>query len=61
MRASTVLHAWSQIPGLIPKAEIIEIFKDKGHRLKGKDKQDKTTRNKDIDSIVSISDSLDEG
>ena len=45
-RASTVLHAWSEIPGLIPEAEIIEVFKDKARRLKGKNKV------KDIESIV---------
>ena len=27
--ASTVLHAWSEIPGLIPESEIIQMFKDK--------------------------------
>ena len=49
-RASTILHAWSQIPGLIPEADIIELFKDKCRRLKGKGKQGKTT--KDTESIV---------
>ena len=35
---STVLHAWSKIPGLIPESEIIQVFKDKCCRLKtGKD------------------------
>jgi len=33
-RASTVLHAWSKIPGLIPESEIIQVFKDKCRRLK---------------------------
>jgi hypothetical protein len=49
-RASTVLHAWSQIPGLIPEVDIIEVFKDKCRRLKEKGKQHKTT--KDTESIV---------
>ena len=57
-QASTIPHAWSQIPGLIPEADIIEIFKNKGRCLKGKDKQGKT--NKDIESIVSGSESKDE-
>ena len=47
-RASTILHAWSQIPGLIPEADIIEVFKDKCRRLKGKDKQGKTTQDTEI-------------
>ena len=54
-RASTVLHAWSEIPGLIPEADIISIFKDKGGRLKGKGNQ-----SKDIDTVVSVSDDEDE-
>ena len=29
MQATTVLHAWSEIPGLIPEAKIIQAFKDK--------------------------------
>jgi hypothetical protein len=49
-RASTVLHAWSEIPGLLPEADIIQAFKDKSRRLKGKDKRGKT--NKDTESIV---------
>ena len=36
-RASTVLHAWSEIPGLIPESEIIQVFKDKCRRLNTKD------------------------
>ena len=31
--ASTVLHAWSEILGLIPESEIIQVFKDKCRRL----------------------------
>lgn len=37
-RATTVLHAWSEIPGLIPEAEIIQAFKDKCRRLNGKER-----------------------
>ena len=33
-RASTVLQAWSKILGLILEGEIIQVFKDKCHRLK---------------------------
>ena len=29
MRATTVLNAWSEIPGLIPESNIIQVFKDK--------------------------------
>ena len=32
--ASTILHAWSQIPRLIPESKIIQVFKDKCHCLK---------------------------
>ena len=39
--ASTVLYAWSQIPGLIPESEIIQVFKDKCHHLKGGKEMDK--------------------
>ena len=49
-RASTVLHAWSEIPGLILEADIIEVFKEKGRRLKGKDKRGK--KNKDTERVV---------
>ena len=54
-QASTVLLAWSEIPGLIPEADIISIFKDKGGRLKGKGNQ-----SKDVDTVVSVSDDEDE-
>ena len=47
---STVLHAWSEIPGLILKNEIIQVFKDKCHRLK-------TGKDKDSDILVVESDS----
>ena len=29
--------AWSEIPGLIPESEIIQVFKDKCHRLNTKE------------------------
>jgi len=50
-RASTVLHAWSEIPGLIPEADIIQLFKDKSRRLKGKGKESDT--GKDVYHIYS--------
>ena len=34
-QAATVLHAWSEIPGLIPEANIIQVFKDKCWCLNG--------------------------
>ena len=52
MHASTVLHAWSKIPGLIPESEIIQIFKDKCHHSK-------TGKEKDKD--VTVVDSDEEG
>jgi hypothetical protein len=39
-RAATVLHAWSEIPGLIPEADIIQVFKDKCRRLNGKEQDE---------------------
>ena len=45
-RASTVLHAWSEIPGLIPESEIIQVFQDKSHRL--------NTENESGKEIISI-------
>ena len=40
-RASTVLQAWSKIPGLIPEGEINQVFKDKCCRLKTGKEADK--------------------
>src|ERR1700678_2694043 len=48
-RAATVLHAWSEIPGLIPESEIIQVFKDKCHRLN----TDKESR-KEKDEAVTV-------
>jgi hypothetical protein len=56
-QASTILHAWSEIPGLISEADIIEVFKDKGCHLKGVNKQGIS---KDTESIVLDSGSEDE-
>jgi len=54
--ASTVLHVWSQVPGLIPENEIIEVFKSKCCRLRaGKDLE----HEKDKDVMVIESDSGD--
>jgi hypothetical protein len=57
-RASTVLHAWSQIPGLIPENEIIQVFKNKCRRLKKSGKESEHENNKDV--MVIESDSSDE-
>ena len=40
MQAATVLHAWSEIPGLIPEADIIQVFKDKCRHLNGKEQDE---------------------
>jgi hypothetical protein len=56
-QVSTILHAWSEIPGLIPETNIIEVSKDKGRRLKGVNKQGTS---KDTESIVLDSGSEDE-
>jgi len=55
-RTSTVLHAWSQIPRLIPENEIIQVFKDKCRRLK-KGKGVENGKEKDV--LVVDSDSVD--
>ena len=34
--AVTVLHSWSQIAGLIPKDEIVEVLRNKGKRPKAR-------------------------
>ncbi len=37
-RAATVLNAWMQVPGLVPKQTCVQMFKDKASRSKGKNK-----------------------
>ena len=46
MQASTVLHAWSEIPGLIPEADITQLFKDKSCHLTGKEKEKGTGKDR---------------
>ena len=53
-RASTVLHAWSEIPGLIPESEIIQVFKDKCRRL---NTEKESSKEKDKSVTVVESDS----
>jgi hypothetical protein len=36
VRSATVLGSWASLPGLIPKNEIVKLFKNKSKRLKGK-------------------------
>ena len=56
-RASTVLHAWSEIPGLIPENEIIQVFKDKCRRLNTKESgQEKEKAVNVVDSDSGASD-----
>jgi hypothetical protein len=57
-QASTVLHAWSEIPSLIPEADIIQLFKDKSRHLKGKGKERDT--GKDIHIYSDSGDSSEE-
>ncbi len=35
-RAATVLSEWMQVPGLVPKQDIVSTFKEKSSRSKGK-------------------------
>lgn len=51
-RASTVLHAWSEIPGLIPESEIIQVFKDKCRRLNTEEES-----GKEKDKAITVVDS----
>jgi hypothetical protein len=60
-RASTLLHAWSEFPELIPTAKIIQIFKDKPSRtVKEQNASRATTKepsdvmDTDVDDIVPV-------
>jgi hypothetical protein len=37
VRAATVLGSWASLPELVPRNELIELFKNKCRRLKGKE------------------------
>jgi hypothetical protein len=37
VRSATVLGSWASLPNLIPTDEIIELFKNKSRRPKGKE------------------------
>ena len=52
--SSTVLHAWSEIPRLIPEGEIIQVFKDKCRCL---NTQKEMEEDKDITVVDSVVDS----
>lgn len=57
-RAATLLNSWSQVPGLIPDAEIIQDFKDKSRRLRKKKQGSSTSMETATDDGMDIDDSV---
>lgn len=53
-RAATVLSSWATIPGLIPEADVIQVFKDKAKRSKKDIEEDneETAATVDVDMDV---------
>ena len=51
-------HAWGEIPGLIPEADIKQVFKDKCRRLKDKEKE--KDMEKEVYNVYSDSDHFSE-
>ena len=61
-KASVLLDSWSQIPELIPEAEIIKIFKDKFRRDTGVGKQKKLLQGSETaEATATASNEGDEG
>jgi len=48
VRAATVIGSWCDFPGLVPREEIIEKFKEKSKRTKGKDMTGEATHSGDV-------------
>jgi hypothetical protein len=49
VRSSTVLGSWTELNGAIPEAHILELFGDKGTRLK---KRKKVDQSEDTDIVL---------
>ena len=49
VRAATVLGDWCNFPGIIPREEIMEKFKDKSKRTKGKNRAEGNIRDGDVE------------
>jgi hypothetical protein len=50
-RAAAVIGSWCDFPGAIPREEIMEAFKDKSKRGKGKDRSTIETEDPDIEIL----------
>ena len=48
-RAAAVIGSWCDFPGAIPRDEIVETFKDKSKRSKGKEKSSVNVEDHDIE------------
>jgi hypothetical protein len=50
-RATAVIGSWCDFPGAIPREDIIETFKDKSKRSKGKEKGSVNAEDYDIEIV----------
>ena len=57
--ASTVLHAWSKFPELIPSAKIIQIFQGKAKRLGTRKKDSQASQDSSTMDVDESDDGLD--
>ena len=57
--ASTVLHAWSEFPELIPSAKIIQIFQDKAKQLRTQKKDSQASQDSSTMDVDKSDDGLD--
>ena len=48
-RAAAVIGSWCDFPGAIPRDEVVETFKDKSKRSKGKEKSSVNAEDHDIE------------
>ena len=50
-KCDTRFHSWCDFPGAIPREDIIETFKDKSKRSKGKEKGSVNAEDYDIEIV----------
>lgn len=48
-RAASVLGSWCDFPGIIPRDEIVDIFKNKSKQSKGKERVSGNIRDDDVE------------
>jgi hypothetical protein len=48
-RAASVLGSWCDFPGIIPRDEIVDIFKNKSKQSKGKERVSGNIRDGDVE------------